>query len=43
MCRNKIDVKPRDQYTQKTKGYYPLELKVMTRTKKGKRKMAAIS
>ncbi|KAF4123138.1 E3 ubiquitin-protein ligase RNF5 [Geosmithia morbida] len=38
MCRAKLDVKPRSQYTTKTKGFYPLELKLMTKTRKGKRK-----
>jgi hypothetical protein len=38
MCRSKIDMKPRNTYTAKTKGYWPLELKLMTTTRKGKRK-----
>jgi hypothetical protein len=43
MCRQKIDLKPREQYTSKTKGIWHLELKLMTSTKKGKRKAAAMS
>ncbi|PHH59732.1 hypothetical protein CDD81_2626 [Ophiocordyceps australis] len=43
MCRTKIDTKPRASYTSKTKGYWPLELKLMTVTKKGKRKADSIS
>ncbi|KAI9167445.1 E3 ubiquitin-protein ligase complex slx8-rfp subunit slx8 [Paramyrothecium foliicola] len=38
MCRSKIDIKSRSAYTSKTKGYWPLELKLMTTTRKGKRK-----
>ncbi|KAH0495366.1 hypothetical protein TgHK011_008924 [Trichoderma gracile] len=38
MCRTKIDMKPRATYSSKTKGYWPLELKLMTRTRQGKRK-----
>ncbi|KAL7816313.1 hypothetical protein V8C44DRAFT_370100 [Trichoderma aethiopicum] len=38
MCRTKIDMKPRATYSTKTKGYWPLELKLMTRTRQGKRK-----
>ncbi|KAL6853148.1 hypothetical protein J3F83DRAFT_559608 [Trichoderma novae-zelandiae] len=38
MCRAKIDMKSRATYTTKTKGYWPLELKLMTRTRQGKRK-----
>lgn len=38
MCRQKIDMKPRDAYNSKTKGFWPLELKLMTATRKGKRK-----
>ncbi|OAA53406.1 Zinc finger, RING/FYVE/PHD-type [Cordyceps fumosorosea ARSEF 2679] len=43
MCRSKIDTKPREAYSTKTKGYWPLELKLMTRSKKGKRKAEEIS
>ncbi|PHH78160.1 hypothetical protein CDD82_3178 [Ophiocordyceps australis] len=43
MCRTKIDTKPRVSYTSKTKGYWPLELKLMTVTKKGKRKANVIN
>ncbi|KAI5459914.1 hypothetical protein BGZ63DRAFT_359407 [Mariannaea sp. PMI_226] len=43
MCRQKLDMKPRDQYNTKTKGYWPLELKLMTATRKGKRKANTIS
>lgn len=39
MCRSKIDIKPRDEYNSKTKGFYPIELKLMTKSKKGKRKV----
>ncbi|KAL7930002.1 hypothetical protein V8C35DRAFT_167537 [Trichoderma chlorosporum] len=42
MCRAKIDMKPRENYTVKTKGYWPLELKLMTRTRQGKRKAQAM-
>ncbi|KAH8169714.1 zinc finger, c3HC4 type (RING finger) domain-containing protein [Sarocladium implicatum] len=38
MCRQKLDIKARSSYTSKTKGYWPLELKIMTSTRKGKRK-----
>ncbi|KAM0461851.1 hypothetical protein ACHAO4_001036 [Trichoderma viride] len=43
MCRSKIDMKARDNYTTKTKGYWPLELKLMTRTRQGKRKAQAMA
>ncbi|KAG6101270.1 hypothetical protein E4U30_002518 [Claviceps sp. LM220 group G6] len=43
MCRAKIDVKERTLYTSKTKGFWPLELKLMTAAKKGKRKAGEIS
>ncbi|KAG6058490.1 hypothetical protein E4U17_008001 [Claviceps sp. LM77 group G4] len=43
MCRAKIDVKQRTLYTSKTKGFWPLELKLMTAAKKGKRKAGEIS
>ena len=38
MCRSKIDMKKREAYTQKTKGFWPLELQLMKGTRKGKRK-----
>lgn len=38
MCRQKIDMRPSKDYTSKTKGYWPLELKLMTKVRKGKRK-----
>ncbi|KAF7545026.1 hypothetical protein G7Z17_g9489 [Cylindrodendrum hubeiense] len=38
MCRQKLDMKPRETYNSKTKGFWPLELKLMTATRKGKRK-----
>ncbi|KAJ6444749.1 SLX8 protein [Purpureocillium lavendulum] len=38
MCRAKIDMKPRASYNTKTKGFWPLELKLMTKSKQGKRK-----
>lgn len=43
MCRTKIDMKPREGYNTKTKGIWPLELKLMTQTKKGKRKAEGMS
>lgn len=43
MCRAKIDIKPREEYTSKTKGFYPVELKLMTRSRKGKRKVGDAS
>jgi hypothetical protein len=42
MCRAKIDIKPRNNYNSKTKGYWHLELKLMTASK-GKRKADNIS
>ncbi|KAM4068159.1 zinc finger, c3HC4 type (RING finger) domain-containing protein [Hirsutella rhossiliensis] len=41
MCRTKIDMKSRSSYSMKTKGFWPLELKLMTTTSKGKRKAAS--
>lgn len=41
MCRQKLEIKPRENYTTKTKGHWSLELKVMTSTRKGKRKAGA--
>ncbi|KAG8354217.1 hypothetical protein FVEN_g7890 [Fusarium venenatum] len=43
MCRQKLDMKPRENYNSKTKGYWPLELKLMTATRKGKRKANILS
>lgn len=43
MCRAKIDMKTRAAYNSKTKGFWPLELKLMTATKKGKRKAEDMS
>ncbi|KAJ4192181.1 RING-type domain-containing protein [Fusarium falciforme] len=43
MCRQKIDMKSRDAYNSKTKGFWPLELKLMTATRKGKRKANTLS
>ncbi|KAH7143971.1 hypothetical protein EDB81DRAFT_514023 [Dactylonectria macrodidyma] len=38
MCRQKLDMRARESYSGKTKGFWPLELKLMTATRKGKRK-----
>ncbi|KAH7159970.1 hypothetical protein B0J13DRAFT_117933 [Dactylonectria estremocensis] len=38
MCRQKLDMRTRETYNSKTKGFWPLELKLMTATRKGKRK-----
>ncbi|KAF5615900.1 e3 ubiquitin ligase complex slx8-rfp subunit slx8 [Fusarium sp. NRRL 52700] len=43
MCRQRLDMKPRESYNSKTKGYWPLELKLMTATRKGKRKANTLS
>jgi hypothetical protein len=43
MCRQKLDMKSRENYSSKTKGYWPLELKLMTATRKGKRKANNLS
>ncbi|KAM5345424.1 hypothetical protein ACJ41O_011286 [Fusarium nematophilum] len=43
MCRQKLDMKARDTYNSKTKGFWPLELKLMTATRKGKRKASTLS
>ncbi|KAF5609195.1 e3 ubiquitin ligase complex slx8-rfp subunit slx8 [Fusarium pseudoanthophilum] len=43
MCRQRLDLKPRESYNSKTKGYWPLELKLMTATRKGKRKANTLS
>ncbi|QUC22271.1 uncharacterized protein UV8b_06512 [Ustilaginoidea virens] len=43
MCRAKIDMKPRQAYNSKTKGFWQLELKLMTATRKGKRKADDLS
>lgn len=37
MCRQKIESKPREAYKSTTKGYWPLELKLMTARKKEKK------
>lgn len=37
ICRQKIESKPREAYKASTKGYWPLELKLMTTTRKGKK------
>ncbi|OLN81623.1 E3 ubiquitin-protein ligase complex slx8-rfp subunit slx8 [Colletotrichum chlorophyti] len=36
ICRQKVETKDRSDYTTKTKGFWPLELKLMTTTRKGK-------
>jgi hypothetical protein len=36
-------MKTRDNYGLKTKGYWPLELKLMTTTRQGKRKAQAMA
>ncbi|CAI6092251.1 unnamed protein product [Clonostachys chloroleuca] len=43
MCRQKVDMRSRDSYNSKVKGYWPLELKLMTSTRKGKRKAGNLS
>ncbi|KAF5963704.1 e3 ubiquitin-protein ligase complex slx8-rfp subunit slx8 [Fusarium bulbicola] len=43
MCRQRLEIKPRESYNSKTKGYWPLELKLMTATRKGKRKANKLS
>ncbi|ODA82560.1 hypothetical protein RJ55_01067 [Drechmeria coniospora] len=43
MCRAKIDMKARPTYNRSTKGFWPLELKLMTAAKKGKRKADQIT
>ncbi|EXK80876.1 hypothetical protein FOQG_14648 [Fusarium oxysporum f. sp. raphani 54005] len=43
MCRRKLGMKPPESYNSKTKGYWPLELKLMTATRKGKRKANTLS
>ncbi|RYC77129.1 hypothetical protein BFJ63_vAg19997 [Fusarium oxysporum f. sp. narcissi] len=43
MCRQKLDMKPLESYNSTTKGYWPLELKLMTTTRKGKRKANTLS
>lgn len=37
MCRQKVESKPRAAYKNNTKGFWPLELKLMTATRKGKK------
>jgi hypothetical protein len=41
MCRSKIELRPRKDYNGKTKGFWPLELKLMRVAKKGKQKAVA--
>ncbi|EGU86762.1 hypothetical protein FOXB_02719 [Fusarium oxysporum f. sp. conglutinans Fo5176] len=41
MCRH--DMKPQESYNSKAKKYWPLELKLMTATRKGKRKANTLS
>ena len=36
MCRQKIETRARGSYGQKTKGFWPLELKLMTGKRLGK-------
>ncbi|CAH0043314.1 unnamed protein product [Clonostachys solani] len=43
MCRQKVDMRSRDLYNSKVKGFWPLELKLMTSTRKGKRKAGNLS
>ncbi|RKK21499.1 hypothetical protein BFJ67_g17245 [Fusarium oxysporum f. sp. cepae] len=43
MCRQKLDMKPRKSYDSTTKGYWLLELKLMTAARKGKRKAYTLS
>ncbi|KAL0931005.1 uncharacterized protein CTRU02_213740 [Colletotrichum truncatum] len=38
ICRQKIETKDRSDYTSKTKGFWPLELKLMTASRKGKQR-----
>ncbi|KAI8167982.1 E3 ubiquitin-protein ligase complex slx8-rfp subunit slx8 [Colletotrichum sp. SAR 10_65] len=38
ICRQKVETKDRSDYTSKTKGFWPLELKLMTASRKGKQK-----
>ncbi|RYC79900.1 hypothetical protein BFJ63_vAg17218 [Fusarium oxysporum f. sp. narcissi] len=43
MCRQNLGMKPPESYNSKTKRYWPLELKLMTATRKGKRKAYTLS
>ncbi|KAF5251104.1 hypothetical protein FANTH_3767 [Fusarium anthophilum] len=43
MCRRKLGNKPQESYDNNIKGYWPLELKLMTATRKGKRKANTLS
>ncbi|GKT53758.1 slx8 protein [Colletotrichum tofieldiae] len=38
ICRQKVETKDRSDYTAKTKGFWPLELKLMTASRKGKQR-----
>ncbi|KAK2050687.1 hypothetical protein LZ31DRAFT_547969 [Colletotrichum somersetense] len=38
ICRQKVETKDRNTYTSKTKGFWPLELKLMTTSRKGKQR-----
>ncbi|KAK1999924.1 hypothetical protein LX36DRAFT_654969 [Colletotrichum falcatum] len=38
ICRQKVETKDRSDYTSKTKGFWPLELKLMTASRKGKQR-----
>ncbi|KAK1731409.1 uncharacterized protein BDZ83DRAFT_565071 [Colletotrichum acutatum] len=38
ICRQKVETKDRNEYTSKTKGFWPLELKLMTASRKGKQR-----
>ncbi|UQC77708.1 uncharacterized protein CLUP02_03179 [Colletotrichum lupini] len=38
ICRQKVETKDRNEYTSKTKGFWPLELKLMTANRKGKQR-----
>ncbi|OHE95516.1 hypothetical protein CORC01_09249 [Colletotrichum orchidophilum] len=38
ICRQKVETKDRSEYTSKTKGFWPLELKLMTASRKGKQR-----
>ncbi|EFQ24912.1 hypothetical protein CGRA01v4_06831 [Colletotrichum graminicola] len=38
ICRQKVETKDRNTYTSKTKGFWPLELKLMTASRKGKQR-----
>ncbi|KAK6207523.1 hypothetical protein QIS74_12604 [Colletotrichum tabaci] len=38
ICRQKVETKDKSDYTAKTKGFWPLELKLMTASRKGKQR-----